>query len=90
MPEVAALMSRASGKPISFHNETVEEAYASRVKYGAPDWEVAGWVTSYTAVAAGEMATVTDEVRRLAGHEPTTLTEYLEAHPESLDHIASG
>jgi NAD(P)H dehydrogenase (quinone) len=90
MPEVAALMSRASGKPISFHNETVEEAYASRAKYGAPDWEVAGWVTSYTAVAAGEMATVTDEVRRLAGHEPMTLTEYLGTHPESLDHVASG
>jgi NAD(P)H dehydrogenase (quinone) len=88
--EAAALMSRISGKDISFHNETVEEAYASRATYHAPDWEVAGWVTSYTAIAGGQLATVTDWIRRLAGHEPVTLVEYLEAHPESLDHVTSG
>jgi NAD(P)H dehydrogenase (quinone) len=88
--EAAALMSRASGKPINFHNESVEEAYASRAAYAAPDWEVAGWVTSYTAIAGGQLETVTDGVRRLAGHEPMTLAEYLDAHPESLDHVTSG
>jgi NAD(P)H dehydrogenase (quinone) len=88
--DAAALMSKISGKAISFHNETVEEAYASRALYNAPDWEVAGWVTSYTAIADGELATVTDWIRRLAGHEPVTLVEYLEAHPESLDHVTAG
>ena len=87
--EAAALMSRISGKDISFHNETVDEAYASRAMYQAPDWEVAGWVTSYTAIAGGELATVTDWIRRLAGHQPVTLAEYLEAHPDSLDHVTS-
>jgi len=87
--ESATLMSRLSGKDIRFQNETVEEAYTSRATYHAPDWEVAGWVTSFTAIAAGEFAAVTDSVRRLAGHEPVTLMEYLEAHPESLDHVAS-
>ena len=86
----AALMSRISGRAISFHDETVDEAYASRAMYQAPDWEVAGWVTTYTAIAAGQFATVTDWVRRLAGHEPVTITEYLEAHPESLGHVTSG
>jgi NAD(P)H dehydrogenase (quinone) len=88
--DAAALMSKISGKAISFHNETVEEAYASRAIYNAADWEVAGWVTSYTAIADGELATVTDWIRHLAGHEPVTLIEYLEAHPESLDHVTAG
>ena len=36
LAEAAEEMSRASGKPIVFRNETVEEAYASRAHYGAP------------------------------------------------------
>jgi NAD(P)H dehydrogenase (quinone) len=88
--DAAALMSRISGKDISFHDESVEDAYASRAVYQAPDWEVAGWVTSYTAIAEGQLANVTDWIRRLAGHEPVTLVEYLEAHPECLDHVTSG
>lgn len=35
--ESAALMSRLSGKAISFLNETVEEAYTSRAMYHAAD-----------------------------------------------------
>jgi NAD(P)H dehydrogenase (quinone) len=88
--DAAALMSRLSGKRVTFHNETVEEAYASRAVYNAPDWEVAGWVTTYTAIAAGQLEAVSDDVRRLTGHEPVTLAEYLEAHPESLDHVVTG
>jgi len=57
-------MSRLTGKPIVFRDETLEEAYASRASYGAPDWEVEGWVTSYLAIAVGELAAVSDDVRR--------------------------
>jgi NAD(P)H dehydrogenase (quinone) len=90
LTEAAALMSRVSGKTIAFHNETVDEAYASRAGYGAPDWEVAGWVTSYMGIAAGEFAAIGDGVQRLAGHEPMTLAEYLAAAPNSLDHVTAG
>ena len=90
LAEAADLMSRASGKTITFHDETVEEAYASRAIYEAPDWEVAGWVTSYTGIAAGEFATIGDGVQRLAGREPTTLAEYLAAVPDCLDHVTAG
>ena len=79
--EVAAEMSRVTGREVSYHDETVEEAYASRAGFGAPDWEVEGWVTTYVAIARGEMELVTDHVRRLAGHPPMTLAEYLEANP---------
>jgi hypothetical protein len=50
---------------------------ASRSVYGAPDWEVEGWVTSYTAIAAGELDLVTDTVERLAGHPPVRLADYV-------------
>ncbi len=90
LAEAAAEMSRLTGKPIVFRNESREEAYASRAGYGAPDWEVEGWVTSYEAIASGEMALVTDTVCRLTGQEPATLSEYVAAHPESLEHVATG
>ncbi len=84
--EIAERLSQATGKAISFHDETVEEAYAARAHYGAPDWEVEGWVTSYTHVAAGGAA-VSEDMELLGGHPPATLAEWLDAHPHALDHV---
>jgi NAD(P)H dehydrogenase (quinone) len=77
MAEAAAEISRATGREVVFRDETLEEAYATRSGYGAPDWEVAGWVTSYGAIAAGELAGVSDDVRRLSGHDPMSLADFL-------------
>ena len=60
---------------MSFVDETVEEAYASRAPFGAPEWEVEGWVTTYLAIAEGELDVVSDAVERLAGHPPRTLDQ---------------
>jgi hypothetical protein len=68
MREVAAILSTELGRPISYHPETVEEAYASRSSYGAADWEVDGWVSTYTAIAHGELAGVTEDIPHLTGH----------------------
>lgn len=89
LAEAAETMSRLSGKRIVFHDETLEEAYASRAKYNAADWEVEGWVSNYLAIAKGELDVVSDTVQRLAGHEPVTLAEYVEAHPEALEHVTA-
>lgn len=77
MAEVAELLSETSGEPIRFVDETLEEAYASRAKFGAPDFEVEGWVTSYYAINVGEMAVVSDAVQRIAGHPPVSFREFL-------------
>jgi NAD(P)H dehydrogenase (quinone) len=82
--EIADDMSRASGRDITYHPETMEEAYASRSGYGAPDWEVAGWVTSYAAIATGEMDVMTDAVEQLSGHPPQSFDEFLEANPDAV------
>jgi NAD(P)H dehydrogenase (quinone) len=55
--------------------------------YGAPDWEVEGWITSYVAVSTGEMDVVSDVVHRLTGHEPQELEAFLRAHPELWSHL---
>jgi NAD(P)H dehydrogenase (quinone) len=87
LEEAAARLAGFLGRPITYQAETEEEAYASRAVYGAPDWEVEGWVTSYLAIAKGEMDVVSDSVARLTGHEPANLEACLSAHPEGYQHL---
>jgi uncharacterized protein YbjT (DUF2867 family) len=79
LTEAAEQLSQGLGRRIAFENETLEEARASRAVYGAPDWEVEGWISSYVAIANGEFEQVSDHVERLTGHPPATLREYLGA-----------
>ncbi|GAA1433298.1 SDR family oxidoreductase [Microlunatus lacustris] len=75
--DVAAQVSAAQGRPVAYVDETLEEAYASRAHYGAPRWEVDAWVSTYTAIATGQLARVTDDVQRLTGRPPLTLRQLL-------------
>jgi uncharacterized protein YbjT (DUF2867 family) len=86
--ETADRFGRFIGRTVTYHPETVDEAYASRSVYNAPDWEVDGWVTSYLAIANGELDVVSDAVEQLTGHPAQTLEDFLTAHPESyLQHL---
>lgn len=87
LTEVAAELSRVTGRTVTYLAETREEAFASRAGYGAEEWEVTGWVSSYEAIAAGEMATVGDTVPRLTGHRAQSFAEYLDAHPRAYAHL---
>ncbi|MFI7535043.1 SDR family oxidoreductase [Streptosporangium sp. NPDC049376] len=77
LEEAAAIITEVTGRPVTYHRETVEEAYRSRAHYGAPDWEVDAWVSTYTAIAKGELAGVGDAVPRLTGHPATPLATAL-------------
>ena len=79
MAEWAAELSAVTGREVRYQEETVEQAWASRAAYGAPDWEVEGWITSYLAVATGELAVDTDVVERVAGHPPRELADLVGA-----------
>ncbi|WP_347353573.1 SDR family oxidoreductase [Intrasporangium sp.] len=81
--DMAQVISEVTGVPASFHDETIEEAYASRAAYGAPDWQVDAWVSTYTAVKAGELDGVSPDVERVTGLRPTSLREYLLARRQS-------
>lgn len=75
LDEVAGQIGLATGKVVAYVDESIQEAYASRAIYGASAWQVEGWVSSYRAIAAGEMDTVSDTVPRVAGHPAMTLAE---------------
>lgn len=85
--ECADELARVTGRAISYHDETIAEAWESRAHYGAPEFEVEGWITSYLAIARGEMGPASDIVSRLAGHPAQTLRRYLDLHPESYQRL---
>jgi NAD(P)H dehydrogenase (quinone) len=87
LAEIARQLSRAVGRRFRYEQETLDEARASRRSTGAPDWEIEGWVTSYAAIAAGEMDGVSDAIPKLTGHEAQTLDSFLREHPESYQHL---
>jgi NAD(P)H dehydrogenase (quinone) len=90
LAEVAEELSRVAGRPITYQEETIEEAYASRASYGAPDWEVDGWVSTYVAIANGDLERVSGDLEALAGHPPMRLAEFLRANPDSYRRLAAG
>ncbi|QEP08625.1 SDR family oxidoreductase [Glutamicibacter sp. ZJUTW] len=77
MADVARILSGAGGKQIVFHNETIEEAYASRAVFGAPDWQLDAWVSTYTAIASDAMSQVSNHVEIITGTPPMSLGEFL-------------
>ena len=81
MAEAAEVLREVTGRPVTYRDQTVEEAWATRRPSGHPDWEIEGWVTSYLAIAAGELSTVSDVVPTLTGHPATTVAEHLRRHP---------
>ena len=77
LDEVAAILTAGLGRPVTYVRETVDEAYASRASYGAPRWQLDAWVSTYTAIADGEVAPVSDDIPRLTGHPATSLAELI-------------
>jgi NAD(P)H dehydrogenase (quinone) len=78
MSRAAEVLTEGTGRTVSYHPETVEEAYSSRAVYGAPQWQLDAWVSTYTAIAAGELAGVSPDVHGLTGQDPLSLSEFLE------------
>jgi NAD(P)H dehydrogenase (quinone) len=84
LAEVAARAGAALGRELSFEDETVEEAYASRkAAYGAEDWQLDAWVSTYTAIKDGSCAEVTGEVEKVTGHPARTLEQALQEAQQS-------
>jgi NAD(P)H dehydrogenase (quinone) len=89
LAETAALLSEFVGRPLSYHQETLEEARQSRAVYNAPEFILAGWISTYTAIANGELSLISPDVERLTGHPAQTLRDFLTQHPESYQQLKS-
>jgi NAD(P)H dehydrogenase (quinone) len=87
LQQVAEAFALVTGRPVSYVDEPLEQAWGSRRAYGAPDWQVEAWLTTYLQIANGELDVVSDTAPRLTGHPAMSLSEYLAAHPESYQHL---
>ncbi|WP_109078213.1 SDR family oxidoreductase [Aggregatibacter kilianii] len=70
--QIANMLTTITGKTYRYHNETLDEAFASR-KHDypdTPDWQIEAWVSTYTAIAKGELAEVSPDLAQLLGRVP--------------------
>jgi NAD(P)H dehydrogenase (quinone) len=77
LARAAAAIGGATGRQVRFHDETDDEALASRAGSGAPDWEIRGWVSSYQAIRDGSLDVTSGDVRALTGRPPGGLEDLL-------------
>ena len=77
MEEITKLASKYLGKEIKYIDETVDEAYESRKIWKAEQWEYDSWVSTYTAIAEGEQAGISNDIEKVLGRKATSLMEYL-------------
>lgn len=77
--EAAARAGAVLGRDLRYVEESLEEAYASRAAAypDAEQWQLDAWVSTYTAIADGSCAEVTDHVARVTGHPAHTLEQAL-------------
>ena len=59
------------------------------MKFNPWDWELEAWISTYLAIATGEMSVVSHTVETLTGHAPQSFADYLRQHPESYQHITA-
>lgn len=78
--EAIARCGAATGRPLRYEDETVEQAYAwRRDAYGAEDWQLDAWVSTYTAIADGSLADVSPDVERVLGRPARSIEQTLSA-----------
>ena len=70
-------MTTALGRPFSYVEETVDEAYASRRRWSTEPWQLDAWVSTYLAIGSDQLAEVSPDVERISGHAPRTLEQSL-------------
>jgi NAD(P)H dehydrogenase (quinone) len=88
LAEAARLLSTVTGREISYHTETIDEARAARA--GAAHWQIDGWIGSYLAIATGEVAVTSHTVEAVTGRRPMTFQQFLHATPQAWAHLTSG
>lgn len=83
--ETARVLTEVTGRAISYHPESLDEARASRA--GAQQWMIDGWIGSYAAIATGEASVTSHTVEHVTGRRPRTLEELLRGEPDAWQHL---
>lgn len=83
--ESAARLSALVGRELRYEAETVEAGREWRTQVGMPAWLVDMMLGSDEAVAAGDLAAISDTVEQLTGTSPVAFEAYFEQHPQLLE-----
>ncbi|HEY0935450.1 MAG TPA: hypothetical protein VGD91_17110 [Trebonia sp.] len=54
--EIAATLTRVTGRTVTYEPETIEQAYANRRPFSDSQWQLDAWMSTYTAIAAGGLS----------------------------------
>jgi NAD(P)H dehydrogenase (quinone) len=73
LDQVAETITGATGRIVSYQSETLEEANASRQALASSPWQLEAWVSTYTAIAAGELDSVSPDIEKVTGHPAMSL-----------------
>jgi NAD(P)H dehydrogenase (quinone) len=76
--DVAALLSKIVGRPIAYEDLTADAYKAALMDRGLSDAAATTYLNLELSLRSGEMEPVNDVVKRLTGHEPTSLGSVLE------------
>lgn len=82
--ELAALVSDVTDKPVRHVTVSLDEVVAGMVTAGLPEPVARLYATFETAVENGELASVSDTVRRLTDRAPMPLRDFLLANRAAL------
>ena len=82
--DVAAKLSEATGRKITYLPVTREQFRAGALAAGMPEWLVDGLELLNEMFIAGGAAEVTDAVRRVGRKEPTTFDQFARDHAEAF------
>lgn len=84
LAQAAVRLSALTGRELRYEPESVEAGRAWRSRPEIPAWEVDTWVSSYEAIAAGELEATSETVKRCTGREAESLEAYFTRRPDLL------
>ena len=76
-PEIAQLLSRILGQPVTYVPVAPEDRRAELLRRGVPEFFAELLLSLETGAEAGQMSAVTSTLKELLGHEPRTVEEFL-------------
>jgi NAD(P)H dehydrogenase (quinone) len=88
MAETSRRLAALTGRPLAYYDETIAEGRAWRNALGVPAWMVDGWLGSYEAIGAGELAQVSSAVSEILDRPPAGLDAYFARRLDLLAAIA--
>ncbi|QBI53581.1 NAD(P)H-binding protein [Streptomonospora litoralis] len=75
LEEAVSQIAAATGRPYGYEPETLEEAFARRLRDGVRGVQIESWLSWYQAIARGDLDTVTDVVPRITGKPATPVRD---------------